>query len=115
MLSKAKCLLMLLTYICSRVLQQMHVSYSSIIFSPFLKTGETLACRKSSGTSPRAKDSLKISASIGEISLKISARIGEFALLHSHSPSLSIGRIKYEIKGCFVVFLNSFKFKKFIY
>ena len=73
-LSKAKCLLMLLTNICSRVSQQMHVNDTGLwlaasYFSPFLKTWETLACRHSSGTSPRAKDSLKISASIGKISL----------------------------------------------
>ena len=43
---------------------------SSIIFPPFLKTGETFTCRHSSGTSPLAKDSLKMSASIGEISLQ---------------------------------------------
>ena len=42
---------------------------SSIIFFTLIKTGEALACRHSSGTSPRAKDSLKISASTGEISL----------------------------------------------
>ena len=74
MLSKAKFLLMLLTKICSRVLQQMHVSDTGLqiaasYFSPLLKTGETFACRHSSGTLPRAKASLQISARIGEISL----------------------------------------------
>ena len=34
-----------------------------------VKTGETLACRNSSGTLPRAKNSLKVSVSFGEISL----------------------------------------------
>ena len=55
------CLLMLLTSICSRGLQQMHVSdtglwlaASGIIFFTFLKTEETFGCRHSSGTSPRA-------------------------------------------------------------
>ena len=75
MLFKAKCLLMLLTNLCSRVLLQMHMSDTGLYlaaasyFSPFLKTRETLASRHSSGTSPRAKDSLKIRASNGEISL----------------------------------------------
>ena len=42
MLSKAKCVLILLTNICAKVLQHMHVSdtkVSSSIFSPFLLTG----------------------------------------------------------------------------
>ena len=43
------------------------VSY--IIFFTFFKDRGTFACHHSSGTLPRAKDSLKISASIGEISL----------------------------------------------
>ena len=62
--------------------------------APFLKTWES----HSSGTSPRAKDSLKISASIGEISLKISASIGEFSSLHSLSPSISLDESSARLK-----------------
>ena len=63
MLSKAKCLLMLLTNICSRVLQQMQVNdtgpyFAASYFSPFLKTWDTFACHQSSWTLPWAKDSL---------------------------------------------------------
>ena len=35
---------------------------SNIIFFAFLKTGETIPCCQSSGTSPRANDSMKMSA-----------------------------------------------------
>ena len=42
---------------------------SCIIFFTFLNTGEIFAYRLSSGTSPRANDSLKMSANIGKISL----------------------------------------------
>ena len=62
MLSKDKCLFMLLTNICSQVLQQMQVRDNSLkfttsYFSPFSKTGDTFACCQSSGTLPWAEDS----------------------------------------------------------
>ena len=47
MLSETLCLLIFLTIICSRVLQQMHVSD---ILLHFLNTGAVFACRQSHGT-----------------------------------------------------------------